>query len=196
MSDLRKVIESAGVEWRIRSDLAGLGEVILAALAAPGDREALTRWLIEVGVLPGDIRERFQMASVAGDLWNELENCRSYWELRSNASLIQEYIDQYEKAAGCYCPPNPDVPLPSWQERVEALVWELVDMGALVKHSLVGEPQTYRVATVEDAQDDPPAEAGKPAPTPDGVRDLMAELEASVAAAKEARRQRKAATDG
>lgn len=39
------------------------------------------------------------LASLAGDLWNELENLRKFWEGTEHESRVQGFIDDYERLA-------------------------------------------------------------------------------------------------
>jgi hypothetical protein len=38
------------------------------------------------------------LASTAGDLWNELDRCRSYWEDWDDSNMVEEYLDRSEKS--------------------------------------------------------------------------------------------------
>lgn len=48
-------------------------------------------------------------SSVAGDMWNELENLREHWEGTERAGFIQAHIDRYEELAGLTKPEPPAV---------------------------------------------------------------------------------------
>jgi hypothetical protein len=50
------------------------------------------------------------IAAVAGDLWNELEELREHWEDTPRGVLVQGYIDQYEAASSALAVLQLDVP--------------------------------------------------------------------------------------
>jgi hypothetical protein len=71
------------------------------------DLVPLTKALLEAQkvIMPVDeviasLRKQLAMSSVAGDMWNELENLREHWEGTERAVFVQEWIDRYEELAG------------------------------------------------------------------------------------------------
>lgn len=44
--------------------------------------------------------DRRSWASIAGDLWNQLENLRGLWEGTEHEAMVQMYIDEYERKDG------------------------------------------------------------------------------------------------